>query len=183
MKRFLGILFIALALTCILMVVWQQKAVSALANRLDMLTREIADEYHSVIEPSRSALSRQPLLPVQRERLERLPSLSAAMREARHTQARVDAINDVQLALSAFLGSVSSDDPLRTHPSFGPLARMMDERGDMRDTLDQYNQTAVQWNNAADSALASLTMGSESGNLLPYLRFDGQKDYAPVIDI
>lgn len=95
---------------------------------------------------------------------------------------RIQALHTIQRTLLAFIEVGKTDPIIATDPHFLAIAHEMTEAGEARKRIDAYNELAILWNQRVGSLFGSvLTNGTENTATLPFLSFDGSKEYAPLI--
>ncbi len=99
--------------------------------------------------------------------------------------ARIDGIHDTQTRLVLLLRSLETHQQGTNAPIASQLETLMGKKSEIVTQLDAYNETAQKWNDALSSRTniiwASLLGAAEK--TLPFLRFDGEKEFFTNIQI
>jgi hypothetical protein len=185
MKTVLFTAAVALVVGGISMVSGQRER-ARLASVLELETEQLSSAYRAMAEqhvfPSENSTE---LTQDQRQSAARVRAGHSRLSEELTLHDKVGAINDLQLALVSYLRhsmfSPSFVDSTATHS----LQQALGERGSVVELLQAYNETAKAWNVLGESGFGRLQgrLGSQSADLLPYLRFDGNKEFYTVISL
>lgn len=181
MKKIVTLL-VAIAVITGGVVLWQRFSFGGLSAKLQQQTDTIAAEYTKLVESDVLGVARAHKLTAAQVRLvERMKSSVSAFSGSLSLQDKIQQISMLQAALVNF--TQSTDSTLTSDPQFQHIAEEISERSSIRETLRSYNDTAARWNARIQSGLGSLTgqLDSVKRTILPYLRFDGQQDFVPVI--
>lgn len=98
---------------------------------------------------------------------------------------QIQTISELQRALSRFSDAVEHSPDIAADPSFAHMQMQIGERGEIRSLLSEYNATAAKWNHHIQSELGSVLerIDNSGRSILPYLRFDGEQEFIPVISL
>jgi hypothetical protein len=169
-------------------VVWtQEKMLTELPKKLNQQLSLVANAYRTIAEthafPLQTSITtpeQQSTLMSARESHEKLGSETLPMRE------KLATIALLQISLHRFL-AVSDDGAITQREEYKNLQRAMGERGDVIQLLNDYNNTAKQWNDLLSAQvsglLAQLTFSKDDRERMPMLRFDGQQEFMTIIHL
>lgn len=98
---------------------------------------------------------------------------------------QIQTISELQRALSRFSTAIADSPDIAVDPSFAHIQTQIGERGEIRALLTDYNATVAKWNHGIQSELGSVLgrIDSSGRSILPYLRFDGEQEFIPVISL
>lgn len=184
MKRPLILLLIGLA--TVTGVVWYagSSSMRASAVTIEERTGEIHAAYATLIEKHLTPLRQTGSLhAADTESMNAVETALAAI-PMTPVEARVNGINMLQLQLSAFAVQGASNPILKDSADFAEIQREMSEAGDIRTLIDSYNDAVADWNTRIGSLWGSV-VNRDAGNdaVLPFLKFDGSKEFFPEIKI
>jgi hypothetical protein len=183
-------IFILFVLACLVVgggFLYEHLLFEKLSAELETQTKTITLGYNSLVTTEALPLSQRfELNTVQNRLIQRIKGLNEELKEDLPVASRIEKISALQTSLSQFVTAMPEGHPeIVTDASFAHVQEEMGERGHMRPFLEDYNSLALKWNRGLQSELGSLTAGmrEEGTGLLPYLRFDGNQEYVPVIGL
>ena len=184
MKKFLVILTILIAVP-VVAVFWFRSQVADFkiastqtntqADTILGMSSSFVDNYVTKI------LSEDDTIPELRSRGRNLRATHARVREGLSLQEKVQLIHGIQSGIFALIASVPPEHPLFLSSAFVQLKEEMNWKGELREKMQEYNQSVLTWNNLIRSKSFALTanlVGEQEQ--LPYLNVDG---FAPEPDI
>lgn len=184
-KRTASLLVLCIAVCAIF--AWQYVSFLRMQGALERETAAIADGYAVIIEQHVKPLeASHPLSDAQTKLIRDMDTLSVALTEKKASIAdTVQAISNLQRALTRFSTSAANSPVIAADPSFAQLQKEIGERGTIRSLLSDYNATAAKWNHGVQSELGSVVsrIGGSDRSILPFLRFDGEQEFVPVISL
>lgn len=184
-KRTASILVLFVAVCGVFL--WQYISFRSMRGQLEEVTAAIAEEYIAIVNEDVLAIeSAHDLSAAQTRLVKHLKEASLNLeQEDMSLESTTQAISDLQRTLARFSTSVSTSSDIASDPSFSHLQTQIGERGEVRELLSDYNAIAVRWNRGIQSELGSV-LGRFDGSdrsILPYLRFDGEQEFVPVISL
>lgn len=164
----------------------EQRERSVLAARLDTQTDEMAAAYRQMAEqhvfPSENSTE---LTQDQRKAAAHVRTMYSQLTEEMVMTEKVTAINELQMALISYLRHSLFSPSFVDSTATLSLQQALGEQGSVVDMLRGYNDTARQWNGLRASTMSRLQgqiLGQEE-EMLPYMRFDGNKEFIAIISI
>lgn len=180
------LLLALLVVTVVGVIAYDQLRGRMLADSLQRQTTEIAQGYKAITDRDFPMLvASRSLTKTQTDAVHAVALQESHLTAPLSLADKVDAIHHIQTAIVSFLQDVTPDQPFAQSPSMTDLQKEMGKDGQMRPLLSAYNQTAKEWNSRQSGGLRTLTSDilHQKGDLLPYLRFDGQLEYFTVIHL
>lgn len=188
-KRVTKILFFTAAVALVAgggFVIREQQEKSHVASLLAQQTDNVADAYRAMAEqhvfPSENSTE---LTQDQRKAAVLVRTMHSKLEQEMSIDEKVTAINELQMALIAYLRHSMFSPSFVDSTATLSLQQALGEQGSVVALLRDYNDSARQWNDLHESAFTRLqgTLLDQNDDMLPYLRFDGQKEYITVISI
>lgn len=186
MKKRLLLFLLLIVGASVAVVTYHQYSMRALATELQEQTRVVAQAYQTVVKENVSPLKKTYELTRSQENIvTRIEALAAELQEETSAADTVHAISALQIALVNFIQSVPAEQPMAEDPLFMHLRHVMSERSPLSPLLTAYNSLAIRWNTNLQSNMGSLagSISSDHRSLLPFLRFDGQQEFIPVVQL
>lgn|GEM_PF-6340364 len=187
MKRALVLLSIGLATTA--GIVWYagNSSMSASAALIEERTQAIHDAYAALVQmhmtPLEQLMASSDLRYADSEGMQRVQNALAAIPQT-PVEAQVNGINLLQLELAAFTLRGATNPRLEESADFNEIQHEMSEAGDIRKLIDSYNDAVAGWNTRIGSLWGSIvSTDKENEVVLPFLKFDGSKEFFPEIKI
>lgn len=164
----------------------EQRERSALAAQLETETDHMADAYRQMAEqhvfPSENSTE---LTQDQRRAAAHVRTMYSKLSEDLAMPEKVTAINELQMALISYLRHSLFSPSFVDSTATLSLQQALGEQGSVVDILRDYNDTARRWNDLHATAMGRLQgqMLGQDQDMLPYLRFDGNKEFITIISI
>ncbi len=164
----------------------QQRSIASVQTLLEAQTQSIAGTYRVFADrhvfPSENS---RELTQDQRKASVRVRAAYSKLSEGLSVVERVLAISELQVALISYMNASLSSSASRNSEAAQMLQKELGPQGSVREQLASYNDSARLWNafqTTPSGALRGQLTGGD-GNILPYLRFDGQQEYVSIIEL
>ncbi len=180
MKRFLvPLTLLVLTIAAVGGIILQQRAAAALLHEADRRAREAADAYVAIVEEEIVPLVAAGHLSPQRPAAGAALAARDVLRDDLPLAAVLRNISGLQMAL----WDLTNNPPPTGWPS--DFRKRIENHSPVAGLLEAYNGAAIRWNRTLEGTLARLTASitGEKPQPLPFLRFDGQQEYVPVIQL
>lgn len=184
MTKVLSTAFVLVFAVMTAYVVVQQRTAAHLSRQLEEQTDAITQTYGHLAETQVFPIENSPdLTQDQRHSAARVRATLSKLGEDMEIGDKVVTINELQLALLAFLYHTTSSPEFGTSSGVAVLRHELGPNGRVRPDLDAYNQTARYWNDIRSRPLFTLqaSLTPVDADMLPYLRFDGAQEFVPII--
>lgn len=177
------VLFIALCAVFI----WQYASFMLLRGELEHQVAAIAEGYATIVREDVEPLQRTHTLNTAQSRLFTQMQKTATLLADNHlsVEERIQAISNIQRELARFSTAAADSPDIVADPVFAHIQTQIGEHGEIRTLLSQYNDIAAKWNHGIQSELGSVLgrIDRTGRSILPYLRFDGEQEFVPVISL
>jgi hypothetical protein len=183
-KKKLSVVLGCIVVIVVCIVIYQQYVLNSLMAKLQEQVDLISAGYISLMDETIVSLQKQHNFTQAQDRLtERTIETREKLKTAETLEEKIQQIGMLQAGLINFTESAANDPAISKEESFLHLQHEMGETGDVRALLKEYNTTAQKWNGTLQSSMGALTADilNSDRNLLPYLRFNGDQEFVPVI--
>lgn len=146
----------------------------------------VAEAYRGIAERTVFPLENSPSLSQdQRKTAGYVRDAHARLAEPGEPQSTVTDINALQVALRAYLRQSLASEELRALPETITLQQELSRDGQVRPLLDAYNNSAKAWNDIRTTTAGTMRAHvlGEDTEPLPFLRFDGEREFVNVVDL
>jgi hypothetical protein len=182
--RILGISILTVAVVAIGAFVTERQRLRNLENTMEETAAAIIAEYTELAESHLFPLEEGTLTTDQRAIMADVRADIAFFPNIPVLSDRVYRIQEMQRHMTAFVERATNA-RLRKNEHFLALEQGMGEDGEVRASLDTYNNAAKDWNVRMERRISQLTanLSGEDIRTLPYLRFDGLNEEVQIIEI